>query len=255
MKRRGILNTAVLVIAIATQATPVLAGRNPLTISVTKDDVDLANRTLYFKINRPADSAELQVLSIDGKLLAERTEVYRGAKGGQRLSISWPSLLGDDAENFKLELKVTDKDEFWIGWEVIKFYMEIPHEEVEFETAKWDIRPSEEYKLQEPLKILLDSIKKHGKTLECQLYVGGHTDTVGSLADNRELSMKRARAIANYFQSHGVSIPLYVRGFGEENLAVKTEDNVPEQKNRRAVYVLATFPPQMPGAGSWTRIH
>jgi outer membrane protein OmpA-like peptidoglycan-associated protein len=255
MKRKIALSVVFLVASAAVLPVSAFAGRNQLAISVTKDDVDLLNRTLYFKINRPADSAELKVYSIDGKLLAERTEVYKGVKAGQRLSVSWPVLLGDDAENFKLDLKVTDVDEFWIGWEVVKFYMEIPHEEVEFETAKWDIRPSEEYKLEEPLKILLDSIKKHGKTLDCQLYVGGHTDTVGSLADNRELSMKRARAIADYFQSHGVSIPLYVRGFGEENLAVKTEDNVAEQKNRRAVYVLATFPPQMPGPGGWTRIH
>ena len=232
-----------------------LAKGNPLRISVNKSDVDLANRTLYFKINRPADSAELKVYSIEGKLLAERTEVYKGTKAGQRLSISWPVLLGDDAENFRLELKVTDVNEFWIGWEVVKFYMEIPHEEVEFETAKWDIRPSEEYKLQEPLKILLDSIKKHGKSLDCRLYIGGYTDTVGSLADNRELSLKRARAIADYFSSHGVSIPLYVRGFGEEMLTVKTEDNVAEQKNRRAMYILSTFPPQMSGPGSWTKAH
>ncbi len=232
----------------------ILAGPKSLAISINRDDVDLENRTLYFRINRPADSAELKVYSIDGKLLAERAEVYSNAKANQRLSISWPQLLGDDAENFRLDLRVVDVNEFWIGWEVIKFYLEIPHEDVEFETAKWDIRSSEEHKLQEPLKILLDAIKKHGKTLECRLYVGGHTDTVGSLADNRELSQKRAQSIAQYFKSNGISIPIYVRGFGEELLAVKTEDNVAEQKNRRAVYILSTFPPQMPGPGSWTQI-
>ena len=231
------------------------AGRKQLSLSITKNDVDLENRTLYFKINRPADSAELKIYSIEGKLLAERTEVYKGAKAGERLSIRWPSLLGDNAENFRLALKVTDVDEFWIGWEVVKFYMEIPHEEVEFESAKWDIRPGEEPKLHEPLKILLDSIKKHGKNLDCQLYIGGYTDTVGSLSDNRILSQKRARAIADYFKANGVTIPLYVRGFGEEKLTVVTEDNVPEQKNRRATYILATFPPQISGPGGWTRVH
>lgn len=253
MKNR-VFGITTLLIAIIIVPTASFAGRNPLNLSIQKSDVDLANRTLYFKINRPADSAELKVYSIEGELLAERTQVYQGAKAGQRLAVTWPVLLGDDAENFRLALKVTDVNEFWIGWEVIKFYMEIPHEEVEFESAKWEIRPSEEYKLQEPLKILLESIKKHGKNLDCQLYIGGYTDTVGSLSDNRDLSQKRAKAIAEYFSSHGVSIPLFVRGFGEEILAVTTEDNVSEPKNRRATYILSTFPPQMSGPGGWTKI-
>jgi outer membrane protein OmpA-like peptidoglycan-associated protein len=254
MNKKSIHITTVLLL-LATLPALSYAGRKQLSLSMAKDDVDLKNRTVYFKINRPADSAELKVYSIEGKLLAERTQIYNGAKAGDRLSVSWPALLGDDAENFRLELKVTDVDEFWVGTEIVKFYMEIPHEEVVFESAGRDIPPSEEPKLHEPLKILLDSIKKHGKNLDCKLYIGGHTDTVGGLAENRALSLKRARAIANYFKRGGVSIPLFVRGFGEELLAVPTEDNTPERKNRRAVYILSTFPPQMPGPGSWVRAH
>ena len=249
------LLSIVLVLLTVFSVQVVDAGRKGLKLAITKKDVDLTNRTLYFRLNRPVDSAEIRVFSTDGKLLAERTQLYNGARAGSRLSISWPELLGANAENFRIELKVTDVDEYWIGWEVVRFYLEIPHEDVVFETAKWDIRPSEAPKLDEALKILIPAIEKHVKNMDCSLYVAGHTDTVGSLADNRELSQKRARSIAHYFASHGVKgIPIYVRGFGEELLAVQTGDNVAEERNRRALYILATFPPEMSGPGAWQRV-
>ena len=231
------------------------AGRKALNIIINKEDVDLENRTLYFKINRPADSAEIKIFSPDGKLLAERTQLYNGAKAGTRLAIEWPKLLGENADNFRLELKVTDVDEYWVGWEVVKFYLEIPHEDVVFETGKWDILPSEESKLVEPLKVLIDAVNRYSKNMDCQIYVAGHTDTVGSLAANRELSRQRANAIARYFRTNGLKkIPIFVRGFGEEALAVDTGDNVDEKRNRRAQYILATFPPSIAGPGSWQRV-
>ncbi|MDJ0765370.1 MAG: OmpA family protein [Myxococcota bacterium] len=230
------------------------AKRKQLEIQIAKEDVDLENRTLYFKINRPADSAEIQIFTPEGQLIAEKIELYNGAPAGTRLAITWPKLLGN-SDNFRLELKVTDVDNYWIGWQIIRFYLEIPHEDVVFETAKWDIRTTEAHKLDAALKLLVDAIRKYGKLMECRLYVAGHTDTVGSISDNRELSRKRARAIAQYFIKNGVKgIPVFVRGFGEEQLAVKTGDSVDEQRNRRAQYILSTFAPEISGPGSWQRI-
>ena len=173
--------TAILVsVGLASSAS---AGRRKkLTITVKKADVDLENRILYFRINRPADSAELKVYSPEGELLAERTELYNGAAARTRLKIGWPQLLGKNTDNFRLELRVTDVDEYWIGWQVVRFYLEIPHEDVVFETAKWDIRPSEAHKLDAALKLMIDTIKKYGKLVECELYIAGHTDTVGSIS-------------------------------------------------------------------------
>ena len=235
-------------------ALPAQAGKKRLKIQVTKKDVDLENRKLYFKINRPIDSAEIKVFTPEGKLIHEKVELYDGAAANTRLSISWPDLL-QHSDNFRIELKVTDVDNYWVGWQIIRFYLEIPHEEVVFETAKWDIRPSEEHKLVEPTKLLLDAIRKYGKLMECKLYVAGHTDTVDTIAYNRDLSRKRARSIAKYFIEHGIKgIPVFIRGFGEELLAVETGDSVPEEKNRRAQYILSTFPPEMSGPGSWQQI-
>ncbi len=235
-------------------ALPAEAGRRQLQIKIKKDDVDLVKRTLNFSINRPADSAEIKVYTPEGKLITEKVELYDGAAAGTRLSISWPDLL-ENADNFRLELKVTDVDNFWVGWQVIRFYLEIPHEEVVFETAKWDVRPTEAPKLDAALVLLVDAIKKYGKLMQCQLYVAGHTDTVGKHADNRELSRKRARSIAKYFIDNGIKgVPIHVRGFGEESLAVDTGDSVAEARNRRAQYILSTFPPEITGPGSWQRI-
>ena len=64
--------------------------------------------------------------------------------------------------------------------------------------------------------------------------VYGHTDTVGSTASNQRLSEERARAVANYLISRGVSASrIRWQGFGETQLKVQTGDNVNEPLNRR----------------------
>ena len=251
MRVVSIIVTVFVVIGLALPA----GAKKRLKLQISKDDVDLVNRTLYFKLNKPADSAQIKIYTPDGELLTEKVELYNGAQAGKKLSIGWSSLLGNK-DNFRLDLKVTDVDDFWVSWEIIRFYLEIPHEEVVFESAKWDIRPTEEPKLKEPTVLLLDAIEKYGKLMDCRLYVAGHTDTVGSVADNRELSRKRARSIAKYFMSKGIKgIPIFVRGLGEESLAIETGDSVAEEKNRRAQYILATFAPEIAGPGSWHQIN
>jgi OmpA-OmpF porin, OOP family len=69
--------------------------------------------------------------------------------------------------------------------------------------------------------------------------VEGHTDTVGSPASNQALSQRRAKAVVNYIAAK-FSIPmdrLVPVGMGEQDLAVKTAAQVPEEKNRRVVVV------------------
>jgi len=247
MRVVSIIVTVFVVIGLALPA----GAKKRLKLQISKDDVDLVNRTLYFKLNKPADSAQIKIYTPDGELLTEKVELYNGAQAGKKLSIGWSSLLGNE-DNFRLDLKVTDVDGFWVSWEIIRFYLEIPHEDVVFETGKWTIRPSEAHKLDSALKLLVGALKKYGRLVQCHLYVGGFTDTVGSISANRELSRNRAKSIARYFRSHGVKrIPIFVRGFGEESLKVKTGDSVDEERNRRAIYIISTFPPEMAGPGSW----
>ncbi len=249
MKAISFISVALCVLALCVQ---VEAGQ--LKLVIKKSDVDLENRTLSFKINRPADSAEVVIRNWKGDVIHEKLHVFEGTASGTKLSVTWPDLLGD-SDNFILDLKVTDIDSYWVGHQIDRWYVEIPHDDIVFESGKWDIRPSEETKLQEPLRILLDAIKTYGKARGGKLYVAGYTDTVGNLADNRELSRKRARSIAKYFKSHGVKgFPIYIRGFGEEVPAVETGDNVDEERNRRAQYILSNQPPEISGPGSWQKL-
>ena len=60
--------------------------------------------------------------------------------------------------------------------------------EILFDTGKWEIRPESEPALAEIAKLL-----KQDPTLK--LYVVGHTDNVGALGMNKELSQRRAAAV------------------------------------------------------------
>ena len=67
-----------------------------------------------------------------------------------------------------------------------------------------------------------------------QVFVDGHTDTMGPAAYNRKLSERRARAVADYLAARGVDpARMTVRAFGETKLAVPTPDETPEPRNRR----------------------
>ncbi len=236
-----------------------LAGKDQLRIIINKDDVDLDNRTLNFRLNKPAAFAEIKVYDLEGNVLSEKMQTYDSPRAGTRLSIKWPQIAGD-SNNFKIELKATDVNDFWVGFEIIHFFGEVPHEEVNFESGKSDILPEEAPKLDAVLPGIVEMVQKFQKFsshMTYGLYVAGHTDTVGSTADNRVLSEQRAQAIAKYLMDNGLKklkISIFVRGFGEELQAVKTEDSVDEKRNRRADYIISNFPPSMPGPGSWRKI-
>jgi outer membrane protein OmpA-like peptidoglycan-associated protein len=227
-------------------------AQNP-ALRIAEKDIDVAGRTIYFTLGSVAREAQIQVFSPEGALLYSGKQTYDDPAPGTRLAISWPDL-GDKGQNFRIELKFTDNASRWITYQVIRFYVEIPHEEVEFESGKWNIPKDQEAKLQKPLALLKDAAAKYSKLMNVSLYVAGYTDTVGSPADNQRLSERRARSIADYFGKNGVKLPIFVRGFGEGALAVKTADNVPEARNRRALYIVSSFTPALEGPGQFKQI-
>ena len=258
MPTRKIAFVLVLFAALAAAPPAVLAAPKGIQVQVDKDDIDLANRTVHFRLNRDADSASLQVFGEKGELLGEQVEIYNGAKAGTVLSISWPELP-QGTENFRIDLKFTDVNEYWVGLTICRFSGVVPHEEVVFESGKWEIRPGEAPKLDAAIPKIIEMLERSKACSENDraLYVAGYTDTVGSVADNRELSRQRANAIARYLLANGLGdqkIQVYVRGFGEEVLAVQTGDNVSEERNRRTDYIVGTSPPEIVGPGSWVRI-
>ena len=91
--------------------------------------------------------------------------------------------------------------------------------------------------------------KKALKTIEerspCIVDIIGHTDTIGSHKINKKISLERAEHIKimilkteiKYIKPEiqnveAQSISLVTKGYGEEDLLVKTQNNVAEVKNR-----------------------
>lgn len=67
----------------------------------------------------------------------------------------------------------------------------------------------------------------------------GHTDTTGDHKYNMLLSRKRARAVREILKKTGVPPRnMIVTSHGEENPLIRTQDNVPEPRNRRVEVVI-----------------
>jgi outer membrane protein OmpA-like peptidoglycan-associated protein len=62
----------------------------------------------------------------------------------------------------------------------------------------------------------------------------GHTDTIGTRDYNYQLSLRRARKVADLLAAQGVDRKILdIESHGEDNLLVKTGDQVREPRNRR----------------------
>jgi hypothetical protein len=218
-----------------------------LILSFDKEDVDLDKRTMSFSINRPATKVELVIVGENKKTLKTVTKDIKGHPAKKKIHIAYPD---PGATILFMDLRIYDQTGGYKGVHLTPVSTSIPHDDVEFDSGKWDIRPGQEHKLKDTKKKLDEAIakfRKAGVNLEFKLYIAGYTDTVGSKSSNQTLSNNRARAIAKWFIDHGVTLDVYYQGFGESVLAKRTPDETDEPRNRRAVYVLATQTPGKSG--------
>jgi outer membrane protein OmpA-like peptidoglycan-associated protein len=220
----------------------VIAGS--MKIGYTREHLDLDSHTLEFTLSRPAGRAELKVIGDDGAELGTASAEYHGDRPGTWLPIRWtPSRAGNV---MALELRVTSSDGVSAGVRLVPWSVAVPHEEVVFETGKWDIRPSEAAKLDASYRKIVDTVahvRKFEASLPVKLYIAGHTDTVGTNDSNKKLSLNRARAIGAWFKERGLPLPIAYAGFGEEVLKVKTPDETDNAANRRADYIVGAEEP------------
>lgn len=101
-----------------------------------------------------------------------------------------------------------------------------------FDTGKADVKPESEPTLKEIAKLLQQSPK-------LQLYVVGHTDNVGTLNSNMELSKLRAEAVVKALISrHGIdSKKLHPVGVGPLSPVASNKTEEGRAKNRRVELV------------------
>lgn len=230
-----------------------LVGRLKFQFDKEKD-VDLPARKVSFRLNQPAAKAELRVLMDTGSYAFDGDVPFDGAAPGTPLTVSWPEAKG---QVMKIFIRAYATSGLYDGVELTPWQIDIPHEEVNFDSGKWDIRVEEQPKLDQSYKLISDAVAKFGALATLRLYVAGHTDTVGGTTYNRGLSLNRARAIAQYFRKKGLRIALYYEGFGEEALLVGTPDETDEAKNRRAEYLITIDEPRpkaVPFTPRWQRL-
>jgi outer membrane protein OmpA-like peptidoglycan-associated protein len=100
-------------------------------------------------------------------------------------------------------------------------------EDVNFETGKAVLEPESYTSLDELAAYLIRKVDE-------RIEIGGHTDNVGSAANNLRLSMERATAVMNYMISKGIdSSRLEAKGYG---MTKPIENNKTEEgraQNRR----------------------
>lgn len=243
----------------------------PLEVRVDPADVDLSRGEITVRASRPAARVTLEVIGISGAVLAKVSENFDAAPAGSPLTVRFPvpdaAAAGADASGSssspardtiaRIELFVYDTKDYYKGIALTPWSVEIPHEDVVFETDSAVIRPSEEAKLKASLERIRRELPRARHLGTITLYVIAHTDTVGGADYNLELSTRRARAISQWFRARGLSIPIAYDGVGEKALKVKTADEVDEPRNRRADYMLGIESPRFKDSGvtpRWKRL-
>jgi len=98
---------------------------------------------------------------------------------------------------------------------------------VNFDTAKWDIKPEGHEVLNEAVDILKKNPSLH-------LEIQGHTDNRGSAEFNQQLSEKRANAVMEYFIDKGISKSrVSATGYGLSKPAASNDTPAGRAQNRR----------------------
>jgi outer membrane protein OmpA-like peptidoglycan-associated protein len=227
-------------------------GRVPIKLAYDADHLDLDHHVLQFKPSRAVQTATLRVIGEDGTELGTGSASY-DHPSTDWLAISWTQSA--DARVMKLELRVEAGDGVATNLELIPWSVAIDHEDVSFATDQATIEPGEQTKLDVSLAKIEEIIKRTGRFMKLELYIAGHTDTVGPDAKNLKLSLERARAIGSYFRRKKLAIPIAVAGFGEHVLKVPTPDDTDERANRRADYVLGPAGGAPPFKGPYLKAH
>ncbi|MEQ9324005.1 MAG: OmpA family protein, partial [Polyangiaceae bacterium] len=203
-------------------------------------EVDLDGRALSYSLTDKGDRVELGLFDESDASLGVVKRDVSGVEPGTKQTISWPEPKVALAY---MKLRAWSEAGFWTETTLKPVSLRIPHQDVVFDSGRAHIKASEEPKLKDTLAKLNEAVKMHAETIGVRLYVAGYCDTVGDAAQNRVLSTQRAKSIAVWFRQHGVKLPTFYQGFGEDVLAVKTPDETAEPRNRRALYLLSTHTP------------
>lgn len=220
-----------------------------LSITIPRETIDRDGQVLIATSDRVVTKADVKVFSPDG-LVHEGVVEMDDNEPGDELWIDWEG----PEEVLRLDITVHDKWGFYAFEQIFPWSLEIPHDDVHFDTGSHAINESEMPKVVKAYKDIDTVVQRYSKYVEVRLFVAGYTDTVGDRASNQGLSERRARSIAQALRERGFKGKIFYQGFGENGLKIATDDGTDEILNRRAVYLLASkapgTSPSMP-SGNW----
>ena len=208
-----------------------------LSVDYSSVKADSEKKELTVSVSGPVETVEVISYGANKTVLGSQELNITGGPGV--ISIPW---IGEVDDTVLLDVTVRNENSF-AGFTYSPWFLDVPHQDVLFESNEAIIPPSEEWKLDDTFKELEDVLQKYGELVPVKLYLAGCTDRVGSSVKNQSLSQRRAMAIAKWLRKKGYDEPIFVHGFGEGLLAVQTADGVDEAANRRVLYVVATDPP------------
>jgi len=104
--------------------------------------------------------------------------------------------------------------------------------DVLFGFNRHDLTPLAQETVQEIAEVLRGSADR-------AISVEGHTDSVGTMRYNQDLSLKRARSVARQLEEEGISRSrLFVRGFGEGDPIASNMTDSGRARNRRVEIII-----------------
>ncbi len=90
------------------------------------------------------------------------------------LSVAWPPW-GDDDIVLKILLRCYDREGLFINMELLPWWLDVPHEDVNFASGQSAIEPSEQGKLDRALETIHQTLRRYEKNYPVRVYVAGHT--------------------------------------------------------------------------------
>lgn len=138
-----------------------------------------------------------------------------------------------ESDNFNtVELQAYDETAVDLYLHPVEVGRPIRLNNIFFEFGKWELQPESFPDLNRLVEYLQTN-------LVAELEIAGHTDNVGGVRDNLQLSQNRAQAVVDYLQNHGIErTRIQAKGYGESK---PVEDNTSEEgrsRNRRVEFVI-----------------
>ena len=131
------------------------------------------------------------------------------------------------SDNFSLTTKSPDSTEKNIPLQPIEINASVVLKNIFFDLNKYELKTTSQVELDKVVQLLSDN-----PTVKIQ--ISGHTDNIGTAADNLKLSESRAKAVTAYLANKGIDIKrLTFKGFGATQPVADNKTDDGRALNRR----------------------